>query len=422
MDEEFSSGDEEQVPARTQRTKRSIYLLLALVVVTGIGVFFGIRVINATTWRSRLSATSIITPIRDTHGTWAYQITLETDSANTIQFASSVVAGVGNRFEVSSCDLLLGNNLLLFNVERDGHTRPDSVIIDNTYAPITLFTEQSYDNLYSTTRVEIVTEPGNTLSFMRLDTVLVDGHFSMAFDPDSVLEPYDPDRTPVLMLREPVTVSNPTGNERTLTEDLFFHFPRVEIEVSDPWNSYISRTGSSYTIKGYGDQGVRVTLSGAASGSVTIGSGGTFSKWVSVPDFGENYYMLVASSEGFTSDTVVVTIFREMTEAEMIREYKDQCEHVSAEYLRQHQSSLVGDHVRVWGRTVEYFSGSWLHLVDGDDHWIADLSGFDQIPRLVGLSCYCWGKVTSDSRSFSTSGGDYVTAPVVDAMYYEVSY
>lgn len=422
MVDELHTEGEEQTPIGVRFGKRKVLLLLSLLAVLVTGGFFVIRAINKATWQSRLASNATSSPIRAGDGSWAYRINVETAPENSVQFASLIVSGSLNQFQVSSCDLLLGSNVLHYNVERDGHSRGDSLTIDNVYAPITLSTNQSTNHLFSTTELEIVTEPGNALSFMGWDTVLVDGHFSVSFDSDSVLEPYDPDQTPTLVLSERVTVTNSTGNERSLTEDLVFCFPQVELEVSDPWNSYISRTGSSYTIKGYGDSGVRVTFSGANSGYTTIGSSGTFSKWVSVPDFGENYYQLVASKEGFTSDTVMVVIFREMTDDEVIQEYKRLCEHVTAEYLRLHQSSLVGDNVRVWGRTVEYFSGNQLHLVNGDDHWIANLSGFERIPSLVGLSCYCWGEVTPNSQSFYTSGGSYVTAPIIDAMYYEVSY
>ena len=390
-------------------------LIIAVIVI-------GVILINRSVWKSRLACEVTVVSERDESETHGYSIVFDTEPENEIVFGSLTVSGEGGSFFVSSNDLLSGVNVLHYEVRREGHARPDSVLIENSYTPITLETAQSFDSLFSTTGIAVLTDPGNRLLFMGIDTVLTDGSFSLSFDPDSVLEGYDPDLTPTRVISEPVQVENASGNRRRVVEDLIFCFPRVEIEVTEPWGSYVSRTGSGYTIKGTGEQGVRVNFYGAATGYTSVGWNGTFSKWVAVPEFGENEYTLVASREGFTSDTVSVTIFREMTEDEMIREYKNSCEHVSAEELRLNQSYMIGDRVRVWGNTVEWFSGSWLHLVNGNDHWIADLSGFDRVPRLQGLSFYGWGEVTSQKRSFYTSGGSNVTAPVVDVLYYEVSY
>lgn len=417
--EQQSNSIESRTCIKRQLNLKILIPLLVLVIVGG---YFTIKWISTSVWNKRLASESSVNLTADEYGTFIYQIDIETEVENQINFESSIVGGGNMQFHVSSCDLLLGSSTLRYTTERDGHFRVDSILIDNQYIPITINIRQIHDARYSTTELKITSEPGNILTFMDIDTVLHDGTFSIEFDPDSVLEGYDPNRTPTLIVTEQIRVSNASGNLRQIPENLTFRFPRVEIDVTDPWNYYISRTGSGYTIKGTGERGVRVTFSGATSGYTTIGYSETFSKWVSVPNFGENYYFLIASREGFTSDSVAVTIYREMTEAELIREYKNSCEHVTAEHVRQHQSSMVGDRVRLWGRTIEYFSGSWLHLMNGDDHWIADLTSFDRIPNLVGLSCYCWGEVTSQSESFSTSGGSYVTAPVIEAVYYEVSY
>jgi len=402
--------------------KRISPKLLISFVVIGIVLAITAILINASVWHSRLSSEVHVNASLDEFYSHGYSISFDTATENDVIFSSSVVSGDHHSFYVSSNDLLVGSNTLYYQVIRDDHSRLDSIMIENTYEQITLETTQALNRLSCTTELTVRTDPGNRLMYMDVDTVLADGVYSVYYDPDSVLEGYDPDLTPTLVLSEDVTVTNESGNSRRVTEDLIFRFPRVELEITEPWGCYISKTGSGYTIRGTGERGTRVNFYGSATGYATIGWSESFSKWVSVPEFGENQYLLVASMEGFTSDTVVVTINREMTEDEVIREYKNSCEHMTAEYLRNNQSYLVGDRVRVWGRTIEWFSGSRLHLADGDDHWIANLSGFDRVPTLQGLSFYGWGEVTSQYESFYTSGGNSVTAPVVDLVYFEVSY
>ncbi len=378
--------------------------------------------INSAIWASRLATESTTSLSSNELGTALYLIEVDSKPESNISFDSEDVIEENGNFYVSTNDMIMGSNAFVYNITNQDHSRVDSVIIDNQYLPISLTTSQRTDSNGSTIKFQIETDPGNRFVFMDYDTILSSGTIEILFDPEAVLEDYEPNTTPSFETTEVIQVSNSSGNQINTTEDMSFNFPVASIHISDPSNSYTSRTGSGYTIRGTGARGTRVSFSGAASGSLTIGYGGSFSKWVSVSEFGSNSYYLSSSKDGYVNDFTEVTIYREMTESERISEYKNSCSQYSAEYVRQNQNYLTGDRVRLWGRTVEYFSAGQLHLVNGNDHWIADLSGFDQIPSLVGLSCYCWGEVTSRSQSFRTSGGRNVVAPVLEAVYFEVSY
>lgn len=407
-------------PSMIEKLKKPIVLISIL---SGIALLVvAYFLINSAIWEVRLATESTTRLSSNDFGTALYLIEVDSKSESHISFESEDVIKENGNFYVSCNDMNIGSNVFVYSIVNGDHSRVDSVDIDNQYLPISLTTSQRTDFDGSTTKLQVETDSGNHFVFMNYDTILTTGTFQIEFNPDSVLEGHVPNTTPSLELAEAIQVSNSSGNQINTTEDLVFNFPIADIYVSDPSNSYVSRTGSGYTIRGTGERGTRISFSGAASGSLTIGYSGSFSKWVSVSEFGSNSYYLSSSKDGCVDDFTEVTIYREMTEAEIISEYKNSCAHYSAEYVRQNQDYLIGDRVRLWGRTVEYFSAGQLHLVNGDDHWIADLSGFDQIPSLVGLSCYCWGEVTSRNRSFRTSGGSNVVAPVLDAVYFEVSY
>lgn len=339
-----------------------------------------------------------------------------------ITFLSTNVFEYRGRYAIYANNLHMGQNVLEYLISRDEDEWVQTLEIENDYVPIRYDIDISPADSANVRRVRLALHPDDSL-FLEgaAPTEIGEGVSEFRVDGDTVLEGHDPDLTPTVRALYPLRISNASGNILKDTISLRFSFPRVDIRITEPYGKYVSRTGSGYTIRGTGERGTDISVTGAYNGTTSIGWNDEFAKWVSVPEFGENYYLVVGSREGMTSDTALVTINREMTEDEMISEYKSICRHIDAEYLAQNHSSLIGDDVRVWGLTVEYF-GNQLHLVNGGYHWIADLSGFERIPRYEGMGFYCWGEVSADYRSFQTSGGDDVYAPVVEAMYYEVSY
>jgi len=379
-------------------------------------------------WTKRLDFEVTATEERDNRGQPYFQITVQTDTANAVNFESQMVTAFGPSFRISANDLQLGANWIYFTVSRKGHESRDSVLINNSYTPLTISLNYGHDSLGRITHASVTTEPGTRMRACGIDSVLERGMFEFLFSPDSVLEANNPDRTPTVLIINPVVLDNPSGNTLRDTIRVAYSYPRVSLTVTDPWNCYISRTGRSYTIRGNATSRALIRVFDGPNtwcsslGQVRAGRDGSFSKYVSVDQFGENIFTLVAGVEGMTSDTVNVTIYREMTDSERRTAYQESCERVTAKYLADHHSQYIGRRVRVWGRTVEWLGSDQLHCYAGDGHFIADLSGFDRVPALQGLSFTVWGEVTSRSQDFYTQAGSYVHAPVITGVYTTTGY
>jgi hypothetical protein len=403
---------------------RILFIAVPLVLAVAAGLFF----LNRMIWAKRLSAEASVIESRDNRNQPFYQIAVETDSANAVRFESQIVSLSMGSCRVSANDLPQGSNWLYYRISRSGHERRDSVLIDNAYAPLTISVQYGYDSQGRKNQYSISTEPGTRMMMPGIDSVLATGFYEIALSPDSILRANNPDLTPTVILLYPVQLENESGNTVRDTVRAAYTFPRVSLSISDPWDGYISRTGGSYTIRGSAPAGAVVRFYDGPGtyypslGQVRPGQSGSFSKYVTVSDFGNNVYTLVASVEGMTSDTATVTIYREMTDSERRTAYQEECEHVTAEYLADNHSIYVGRKVRVWGRTVEWLGTNQLHCYAGEGHFIADLSGFDRVPALQGLSFTVWGEVTSRSEDFYTSAGDYVHAPVIEAVYTTTGY
>ncbi|MCK4506839.1 MAG: hypothetical protein KAW14_14580 [Candidatus Aegiribacteria sp.] len=403
---------------RPSKMKQRVILLVCAVSILGLIVFL----ITLCVSTPKLTAATTVEEAYDNDGRPYFRLQIETDERNSVTFLSHFVNKKSYRYTVYSNDLNFGVCTIRFLVSRNNHNCLDSLRFENPYDRVHLEQVTTFDEIGNPIAVKIFTELGNRVSVLGMDTVLLEGQLDLAFNPDTILEGYDPDLNPTVLRSYQIFAQNSSGNLTMTTLRLRFSFQKVWMDVTDPYEYFISRTGSGYTIKGEADTWARIQISGAYSTSTTAGSNGHFSRWVSVPEFGENYYQIVASKEGMTSDTALVLINREMTEDEMITAYKQSCQQITAEYLVNNHNTLIGDDVRVWGRTIEYFQGSLLHLYNGDYHWIADLSGFDRVPNLVGLSFYCWGVVSDRNQTFYISGNNYVYAPVIEAVYTETSY
>ncbi len=414
-------------PAVARRRSLTAKAFLILIPVLAL-LYFGYRWTEKKVWEGRLAAEASVTEVKGERYQPFFRISVSTASENTVLFSSQAVSHSAGYFQVMANDLPMGENWLHYTVSRGEWSSRDSVLVANPYSPITASIGYERDESNRVTTFTLVTEPDVRLRMGSLDTLLSEGIYARSLSPDSILQVHNPDLTPTILLVYPAHLENASGNTVRDTVRVAYSFPRVSLTISEPTNRYISRTGSGYTIRGTATSRAYVKFFAGPSvyyrslGQVRAQQNGNFSKWVSVSEFGDNVFTIVASVDGMTSDTTRVTIFRQMTDSERRTAYQNQCERVTAEYLADNHSLLVGRKVRVWGRTVEWLGHGQLHCYAGRGHFIANLIGFERVPALQGLSFTVWGEVTSRSQSFTTRGGDYVRAPVIDAVYTSTGY
>ena len=428
--EEYVAPEEPEVNSASVATHRRSFSAKGFLIIIPVLalLYFGFRLIEKKVWEGRLAAEASVTEIKGERYQACFRIIVTTPSENTVQFSSQAVSRSAGYFHVMANDLPMGENWLYFTVSRGKWSSRDSVLVTNPYSPITASIGYERDVSNRVTNFTLVTEPGVRLQMGSLDTLLAEGIYARSLSPDSIMQAHNPDVTPTILLNYPAHLENASGNTVRDTVRVAYTFPRVSLTISEPSNRYISRTGSGYTIRGTATSRATVKFFAGSSvyarslGQVRAQQNGSFSKWVSVTEFGDNVFTIVASVDRMTSDTTRVTINRQMTDSERRTAYQNQCERVTAEYLADNHSLLVGRKVRVWGRTVEWLGQSQLHCYAGSGHFIANLIGFDRVPALQGLSFTVWGEVTSRSQSFTTQGGDYVRAPVIDAVYTTTGY
>lgn len=354
-------------------------------------------------------------------------------------------------FIVSSHELKKGPNDLTLICKKKDREWEFPFTIESEYDPI-LFSEEHNvkGDPGSDWRIEyeIVTSPGVGVLLLMgadtlLDTLTENGEINYTLDIASRFADVDPDETPDSTLIVPLRLTS-SDNVRTEEIATVGSFPRLELVCDYP----SSKTGSSLEIKGSTAPGARINLIALdEDGNETrtwscraltqsIGSpkrdrygleipstgAGDFVIYGSLSSFGENVFKIVASKPYCVSAVKTITIEREMTDSERRQEYYRTAIRVTAKELATNHSYYIGKRVIVWGRTVEYFNSTDIHCVSGGYHWAADLSGFTEIPNLVGSSFSVAGVVTDRSYDFTTRSGKEVHAPLIDAVYFTLGY